>query len=465
MSANSSRRQWMVGSAATLGAIATLPAFLRKSVAQSEGTPKRYLSLFMPNSAITEHWVSEGGRDVESNRGSATDFKLNRQTSGFAPIMDQTTLVHGLISRDVRGDQHMGSAVRLLTGTTAAGSVVQTFAQGPSLDTRLANESGLIGGKDALVQQIVTNADTRGTSNKDLLKTITYSYRASDDPSRGRVLPENQPANTFRELFGDAAPGSTREGAAVSFEGIRARRESVLDFIVGDLERVQPRLGLEQRGKLDEHLGGIRQLERSLMERAGSATSNITLPEGINGLTANNSDNHPRLVQSFFDIIRVGFTLDLNRVASFGFATGNSEVDFGRFTNFDLGTKDGVHRVTHRSGNTDNKNDLTQITSWYVDRTTEFIQALAATPEGDGSVLDNTLIMFFCEVAERHDHDEMPIAIIGGKNMGHTGGRVLKYPGRNSNDVSFTIMNQLGMDIDRFGENKFHGGTLQELFS
>lgn len=467
MSARNSRRRWMVGSAATLGAIATLPAFLRKSVAQTDATPKRLLTLFMPNSSIREHWVSVGGRNAEDGTGLATDFSLNRQTESFQPILDEVTLVHGLVSREVLFDQHMASAIRMLTGTTATGGNVKTFAQGPTFDTRLAHESQLINGDDTLVRQVVVNADTRGTSNKDLLKTITYSYTASEDPSQGRVLPENRPENTFRLLFGDASPGSTMAGAPIDFEETRVRRQSVLDFIKGDLERVQPRLGIEQRAKLDSHLTGISQLERSLMARAEMAgqNSDVLLPDGFNGLTPNNSDNYPQILQSFYDIIRVGFTLDVNRVASFGYASGNSTVDFSRFTDFNLQTDEGVHRITHRSATDDNKNDLTSITDWYVQRTSEFVQELANTPEGDGSVLDNTLIVFFCEVGQRHEHNDLPIAIIGGKNLGHPGGaRCLKYPDRNSNDLGFTIMNQLGVEIDRFGDAEFQGGALQELF-
>ena len=101
---------------------------------------------------------------------------------------------------------------------------------------------------------------------------------------------------------------------------------------------------------------------------------------------------------------------------------------------------------------------------WYGARVAEFVQSLAAIPEAGGTMLDNTLIMFFSEVGQWHEHNDVPLAIIGGKNLGNVGNRVLRYS-RQVNDVGMAIAKQLQLPVTTFGDARWFKGPAPELFA
>jgi hypothetical protein len=148
-------------------------------------------------------------------------------------------------------------------------------------------------------------------------------------------------------------------------------------------------------------------------------------------------------------------------VASFSFGTGNNAVSFA---DFDAGPSGGVHNIAHQSQNDDTRNRLTTITLWYAARVVQFVQELAAIPEGDGTMLDNTLIFFFCEVGQWHEHRNIPLALIGGKNFGHVGNRAVHYESRQVNDIGMAILQALEVNRTTFGDERWFQGAAPELF-
>jgi len=271
----------------------------------------------------------------------------------------------------------------------------------------------------------------------------------------------------FSRLFSDVMLGATGtanpQERAAAFERLRLRKQSVLDLVRRDLARLQKRIPTAQRATLQSHLAAVESLEKTLMNQtAGSAAAaNAKLPMLDATLTPNNSANHPKLMQAFFDIIRTSMQLDLTRVVSFAFGTGNSAVSFADFA---AGPSGGVHNIAHQSKNTVTMDKLTTITLWYNARVAEFVQTLAAVPEADGSMLDNTLVFLFSEVGQWHEHNDIPIAVIGGKNLGNVGNRVLRYT-RQVNDVGAAILKQLQVPITSFGDARWFKGPAPELFA
>jgi hypothetical protein len=127
----------------------------------------------------------------------------------------------------------------------------------------------------------------------------------------------------------------------------------------------------------------------------------------------------------------------------------------------------GVHDIAHLSVNDMTKQMLTTITLWYMGRVAQFIQDLAALPEvgGTGSVLDNTLVWVFFETAQYHEHNNIPLAIFGGKNLGHVGNRVLVYNNRNVNDVQLSILKTYGSKRTTFGDPRWFKAAAPEIFA
>ena len=451
------RRRLMV-TTGCLGAGTALlgtPAFLRSSLAQPAGAPKRFMTLFLPNSVIRARWVSQGGRDVDAGTGDATQFTRGALAEPLAPVQPQMTLIHGTYMREVQGDQHSSAQIRVTTGADVdmpnEGGGGGNLPTAPSIDTLAAEESPLIRAADVPFKQLVMSADTRGPS--------LHHRCISSDMSNAFIAPDNEPRVVFDRLFADASTATSSEERQRALEQLKLRKRSVLDFLTSDLQRLDQRIPAAQRPKLESHLSAVRALETAL-ERQTSTGVTIELPSGLEALQPNRSANHPQVVQGFLDITKAAFQLDLTRVVSLSFGTGNSAVSFADFGD---GPEGGVHDIAHQNQNTDTQDRLSAITVWYLERVTEFVQALAAIPEEDGTMLDNTLIFLFSEVGQWHEHEDIPMALIGGKNLGHVGGRCLRYD-RHVNDVGMALVQALGIPRTSFGDERWLQGAAPELF-
>jgi len=454
---STSRRKFLaasgVGAAASLG----MPGFIKSSLAQSAATPpKRFMLIFMPNANLRDQWVSTGGRDVDAGTGTATTFTLNKLAMPFDPIKQYTTFIHGISMASMKGDLHSSAQIRVTTGADVrmpmAGGGGNNLPGGPSLDTLAANEGTVINGAATKFRQVVVNADTRSPSLHH--QCITSAM------NNDFIAPDNLPITVYNRLFADVTVGGTDAERQAALLKMKARKKSVLDFITADLGKLNARIPVAQRPKLDSHLAGIRALEKSLDAQVAQGSVTVTLPMGLQTLKANTSANHPQVVQGFFDVIKTAFQLDLTRVASFSFGTGNNAVSFADFGG---GPSGGVHDIAHQSVSDTTKANLATIAVWYNQKVTAFVQALAAIPEGNGTMLDNTLIYYFSETAQYHEHNDIPLALIGGKNFGLVGGRVLRYK-REVNDVGMSILKALGTTRATFGNLTWFKSAAPEIF-
>jgi hypothetical protein len=174
----------------------------------------------------------------------------------------------------------------------------------------------------------------------------------------------------------------------------------------------------------------------------------------------NISTNHKKIVDQYMQLMKLAFRLDVTRVITFMYASGNSQVSLGDFMpGYAVGA---LHRLAHAF----KAPALIQATRWYCQLTAAFINDLAATKEADGSsLLDNTMVPFFSEVGQYHEHNDVPFAIFGGKRFGLVGGRCLTYPGRTPNDVWVGAAKAFGVDLKTFGDPALNAGPLPELFA
>jgi hypothetical protein len=275
------------------------------------------------------------------------------------------------------------------------------------------------------------------------------------------IPPDNAPINVYTRLFSNVVTMGTPMEQQVALQKLRARRQSVLDFLRADLGRIGARVPAADRPKLDSHLSAIRALEKSFDTQVTPPATTVKLPTGLETLKPDTSSNHPQLIAGFFDIVKAAFQLDLTRVVSFAFGTGNNAVSFADFGG---GPSGGVHDIAHLSVNDMTKQMLTAITLWYMGKVAQFIQDLAAISEGTGSMLDNTLVYVFFETAQYHEHKNIPIAIFGGKNLGHVGNRVLSYNNRQINDVQLSILKAYGSRRTTFGDPRWFKAAAPEIF-
>jgi hypothetical protein len=225
-----------------------------------------------------------------------------------------------------------------------------------------------------------------------------------------------------------------------------------------------------QTQKLDAHLDGISKLEARLAEgQTGVPAAPGCAPPAFGALPAQAGDatldeaTHKVLAQNQLGLILAAFQCDLTRVATFTFAHGNSAL---RFAKIIPGFSDGGghHDISHNMGAT---NLHAQIDQFYAQQMADFVMKLKATPDGDGTMLDHTLVVYINECAYGFSHsiENMPVLMFGGKSLKLQTGRYLTLPTRYMSDVWVAVANAMGLPMTSFGDTAFSKGAIPGLFA
>ena len=442
------------------GAVALLGgAFERQAFGQA-AAPKRLLVLYMPNSSIRANWVPTGGRVVGVS-GDAGTFTLNKANTTLEQARQYMTIVDGLDLKKIGGDPHGSGLIRLVTGgTIRAGEGAKdpeggSLGEGnlpvlPSIDQVLVDKSPALKGPPVYSLQLA--GDTRADEGRtDVhLRVMSYDLKANPMP------PEVDPHATFTRLFANVMSGGDSPQAQAAAAAALAQEKSVLDFIKGDLGRLSQRLPTDQKPKLDSHLAAIQEYERTLMTTGGGG-QNITIPPAPDVVEPNVSANHKKILDNYFGVLKLAFQLDLTRVGTLMFGSGNSQIVIPGIDNL---TK-GIHPTAHDYL----VEPLTQATSWYCDVVAKFILDLQATKDLDGSsLLDNTVVVLASEVGQYHEFTNIPLVMFGGSKLGLKGGRCLHYTGRTPSDVWAAVGGAFDVPMTSFGDPAYSQGPLPELF-
>jgi hypothetical protein len=435
------RRSMLSGLGA--GAATLLARPLLRECFAAGAPPRRLLVIYMPNCSIRASWLPDGGRTPSKNQGDATQFTLKPGSEMLGPARSQMTMVTGLELKNIQGCNHGSAIVRLMTG--AGIRPVQT-----TIDQVLAKKAAVLQGTQVASLQLGTDTRADPGSNGIQLRVMSYDTSAP-------MPPEIEPSKTYTRLFSSLMPAATNPEQQRELDRALAEERSVLDYVRGDLARLNQRLPAAQREKLERHTDGLREIERSLTPSLAGRPG--TLPGPPEVLEPNVSTNHKKIIDQYLGLIKLAFQFDVTRVITFMFGSGNNTVSLGDFMpDF---TKGGIHRLAHAY----KAPALIQTTRWYTAITAAFINELAAIKESDGStLLDNAMVPFFSEVGQYHEHNDIPFALFGGKNLGLKGGRCLTYPGRTPNDVWVDVARVFGVPMPQFGDAALNAGPLPELF-
>jgi hypothetical protein len=349
-----------------------------------------------------------------------------------------------------------------IPGTDSGGdqNAKNQMADGLSVDQYFLSQAalGLQGPSVASIQSTAYAPSSIGLPN---FKVMSYG-------SAGAMFPESRDSVLFSNIFGGAMVNASPEDLA----RMKAQNTSVLNFVNKDLTRLRGLVPKSQTTKLDAHLDGLSKLQARLlansmpaMPGAGATCTppvDAALPVAT-GDTTQDEAQHKTLAQNQLGIILSAFQCDLTRVATFTFAHGNSAL---RFSKILPGFTDGAghHDISHNMGAT---GEHAAIDTFYSQMMADFLAKMKATPDGDGTLLDHTLVVYFNEVnvGNTHSIDNMPVLLFGGKNLKLQTGQHLKFNTRYMNDVWLTIANALGMPLTTFGLKDFSSGALPGLFA
>lgn len=396
--------------------------------------PKRLIVFFNPNGTLKERW---------SPTGTETDFTLPEILAPLERHKPNVVITDGIdmaVSEQGPGGPHNRGMASLLTGQIILSG---PFADG---DGRMAGWAGGISIDQYVAQQV--GGQTR-------FSTLELGVRAMENEPRARISylganqpvpPENSPANVWQRLFGSMGddPEVLRK--------LLVQRRSVLDVVRGDFDRLNRKLAAEDRHKLAQHFDAVRDLERRLGLAApqGSSTASC-VPPPVPGVTDPGAEDDFEINAGLqMDLLVMALACDLTRVVSLEFSSALNAL---RFTFMGMREQDG-HSLSHvGDGSTDLQDQWARMCTWYTEQFATLLDKLAAIPEGDGTLLDNTLVLWCNELGRgnTHSHEDMPFILAGGAGGALRTGRHLVYDHEPHNNLLLAVAQMMGCNTETFG--------------
>jgi hypothetical protein len=433
-----SRRTFIRGVGTTLSLPlldAMVPA--RTALAQTAARPQTRLGLcFIPHGAVMSQWTPASVGALEL---SPTLLPLAKHRDQVVVLSNLAHAMAGPQGPGDNGGDHTRCPAVFLNGVhpkrtdgadIQAGTTIDQIAAArigqetllPSLELAVEDYSGLVGSCDVGFSCTYMN---------------TISWRTPTSP----MPMEINPRVVFDRMFGDGATAQER------LERIE-RQRSILDAVAGQIRRLQGDLGANDRNRVADYLDTVREIERriQLAERQ-AANPNLDVPESPSGVP----DDHEEHTRLMFDLMAISFQADITRISTFMMAR---EVSYRTFPK--LGISEAFHPASHHQNNPQRLEQLAKINAFHVSQVAHLLDRLKATPDGDGTLLDHSLILYGSAMSNSnvHDHAPLPVIVAGGASGTLKGGRHISYPaGTPMSNLLLTILNKAGVAQERVGDS------------
>lgn len=404
-----SRRRFLRGLGTTVLGVPFLSGILHRiSDAQEGVVPLRVFVMFTGNGHLPDHWTPTG---------SGTDFTLSPVLEPLAPLQSKLLLANGLSGVGPHAEAISGA----LTGKPSASGIANG---GPSIDQFIAAEWAGSTPITSLELGVVS-------SNLPEHQTF-YSPQGLPVPTIG------SPVGVFGVLT-----GATNQDPATA-QRILVEKRSVLDSVSADISALQGRLGGNSRVLLDEHLTLLRAQEKLLENPPPPVSCDMPpLPSGsldIRDIWKAQNDN-----------IVTAFRCGITRVAALR-AGGQGGIEAGYYDV--IGVDQGHHSAAH-GGGSDPSGDLIKINRFHAEQLSYLAQALEAVPEGDGTLLDHSLLVWVTEFGlgpvNDHYREDVELTIVGGAKAGFKNGHYVKLRGTNDQNFLVTLAQVAKPDVKSFG--------------
>jgi hypothetical protein len=390
--------------------------------------PKRFAVLFMGNGVNEDHWDAEG---------SGASMKLSRTLEPLEPLKQKINVIHGLFHKRAMGNGiHPAQTGSLLSGAVIQkGSVVKA---GITIDQVLANRIG----QDTPLPSITLACEQPLTGFHETNYSLAYSSHLSWQSPDSPVPNEVYPSIAWDNLFENR--GSLRN-------------KSVLDGVMEDASALSVKVSAGDKAKLDEYLTSVREVEQRVdrMRRNKDKADDLakqrnrhvfTMDRPANGLPEDLRE-HCRLM---CDIIAIAFQTDKTRVATLLLAR-----DLGALYYPFLGVSQGHHAASHYN----NSEGYERISRFHLSQLAYLAAKLDSMPEGDGTVLDHSCLMWLSNmwIGRKHDNSRLPLVLAGGLGGTLKTGRTLNYleagdENRKMSSLFLSIMDRMDLKLDRFGD-------------
>jgi hypothetical protein len=404
---------------------AMLPAFSRHALAAAKPA-HRFQTFYVPNGMAMEYWLP---------KGEGTAFELSPILEPLAPFRDQMLVLSGLKAN--WNYIHAGASGSFLTGTARGGRNEIEIIADVSVDQMLARH--FAGETQVASLELSMDAPANAGACTGILSCVythTLSWRSPTQP-----LPmEWNPRAVFERLFGDS--GSTNRAAR---DARLHQHKSILDSVSEKLTSLKRELGPQDQTKVDQYADAVRDVERRIEkaeQQSGLDLPPLEQPQGAPPVF----EDHLALM---LDLQLLAFQSDLTRVISFMLGKEQSARPYPQ-----IGVPEAHHPLSHHNDVPELIAHMSKINRYHTQLFSKYLERLRATPDGDGTLLDHTTILYGSGISNstRHSGDNLPLLVMGGGAGTLKGGRHLTYAGKPTMaNLLVTLMDKMDVPVERVG--------------
>jgi hypothetical protein len=386
------------------------------ALAATAAAPKlRMAFVYFPHGAVMNQWTP---------KADGPDFDLPPIIAPLKPFQKQLTIISGMENKSA-----IAAPVHAITPGTWLSCVPPRISHDPYGGITV----------DQIVAKHIGTEERGGEGSCDRNYGCSYGKTISfRDPATPLPM-EHNPRKLFQQLFG---AGDTAD------ERIQLARESrsILDLVSKEADDLKRSLGLRDRVAMDDYLSTVREIERRVQQLEGRDLSKVSLPDAPAGIPSR-FDEHMALM---FDLIALAYQANLTRVVSFMMAAEVSNQPY----NF-INIADAFHPLSHHANNPTKLSNLAKVQAWNTGAFAKFAAKLQSLPDGEGNMLDNSILVFGSNMSDSnaHNHFPLPMAIVGGGGGRIKGNRHLRYPDKTPiANMHLTILDRIGVPMETFGD-------------
>ena len=400
---------------------------------------QRFGFFYMPNGVAMNHT----GVNFWKPETVGADFAMSPILSPLEPYRKQLTVVSGLHNRqaeslgDGNGD-HTRSTASWLTGSHIKRTEGSDLRAGVSLDQLIASRFRKDTPLPSLELAILPNSVTGGCdTGYSCAYGTTLSWASPTTP-----LPtQSSPRLVFEQLFGDGGSAAQRLSATRT-------KKSILDSAIGEMNTLQAKLGPRDRSTVTDYLDVLREVERRI-QQTETKNAETPLPDydrpGIG--VPERFDDHARLM---FDLQHLAFQGDITRVTTFMYGAEQRARMYP-----EIGLNESHHAMSHHGNSPENFGKYAKLCTWHVDLFAYLVEKMRNTPDGDGTLLDHSLLMIGGGMSDGniHSHMDVPIALVGGAGALPGNRHIATTMGTPLSNLLLSVVNTAGVPAESFGDS------------
>jgi hypothetical protein len=401
---------------------------LQKTAAAS-GARTRFGAIYYPHGATMDKWTP---------KGDGANFEFSEILEPLKPYRDRITIISDMSHPQAYGggsatSNHTRSAAAYLSGANAKSGTSAYL--GITMDQLAAQKIG----QDNAMPSLELGIEDPSLSCGDGLSCAyrdTISWQGPTSP-----LPmQNNPQVVFERLFGDGSTDALR----------RARREqslSLLDSVMGEVNSLNKRLPAGDKSRVEQYLNDVREIERRIEKAGQQLSGDLNVPPAPTAIPRD-FEEHIKLM---FDLWVLAWQADITRITTLLMAKELSNAVYAK-----SGIRDAFHILSHHSNLRENMDKFAVLNRYHTTIFTYLLEKLKNTPDGDGSLLDHSMLLWGSAMsdANQHNHAPLPIVLAGAASGKLKGGRHIRNPKDTTmSNLLLAMLDKLNVHVDRFGDS------------